>query len=234
MIYWPFLFKHFSNIFYNPLLGLFWKTDRGRTDKISKGCFSIHWYLSLVYLSHDLLTIFWPTGLSEIWHLMHFHHKSEWFTTPLLITLRFVYIFRMVGNSCLYLNSIGLTVKLSPYSQGSGQKYFNIGHCFCCCESSSCLLLLLWRWWGFDSTNWSLTASLVNFYSVWKEFSWTFGARYQQLHVRLPYCVKFFIKGQNSWNRKYLFEIITISWWDMCIWWAPFNWSRYTTTFDDY
>ena len=29
-------------IFTSPFLDLFWKTDRGRNDKISRGCFSIH------------------------------------------------------------------------------------------------------------------------------------------------------------------------------------------------
>ena len=33
---------YFSNTCYASLSGLFWKTDRGRADKISTGCFSIH------------------------------------------------------------------------------------------------------------------------------------------------------------------------------------------------
>ena len=36
-----FIFEKILNIFYAILLDFFWKTNKGRTDKLGTGCFSI-------------------------------------------------------------------------------------------------------------------------------------------------------------------------------------------------
>ena len=48
--------KYFWNMFYAPLLGPFWKTNRGRTGKISTGCFSIR--RNLLILQHICIIFF--------------------------------------------------------------------------------------------------------------------------------------------------------------------------------